>query len=155
VGIIRGGDWASTVPEECVLEVRFAAYPGQDLTAIQQHFRTALVEAVRDDAWLAQHPPEVTFYGFQADGFVIARDAPIMRTLAAAHRGLVGDELEFLTFTATTDARFFNLYFDVPATCYGPVGGNLHAPDEWVDLESVRQVTRVLAATALDWCGVA
>ena len=30
-----------------------------------------------------------------------------------------------------------------------------HAPDEWVGLESVRQVTRVLAATALDWCGVA
>jgi acetylornithine deacetylase len=70
-------------------------------------------------------------------------------------RGVAGGELEFLTFTATTDARFFNLYFDVPATCYGPLGGNLHAPDEWVDLESVRQVTRVLAAAALDWCGVA
>ena len=28
-----------------------------------------------------------------------------------------------------------------PATCYGPIGGNLHAPDEWVDLESVRDTT--------------
>jgi acetylornithine deacetylase len=49
--------------------------------------------------------------------------------------------------------RFFNLFYDSPCTCYGAVGGNLHAPDEWVDLESVREVTKVLALTAIDWCG--
>ena len=155
VGVARGGDWPSTVPEECVLEVRIGAYPGEHLPDVQQRFRDALLERLRDDAWLAEHPPEVAFYAFQADGFVIARDAPVMQTLAGVHRDLVGGALEFLTFTATTDARLFNLYYDVPATCYGPLGGNLHAPDEWVDLESVRQVTRVLAATAMEWCGVA
>ncbi len=155
VGIVRGGDWASSVPEECVLEVRIAAYPGEHLPDVQQRFRDALVDAVRDDPWLAEHPPEVTFYAFQADGFILPADAPIMQTLAATHRELLGDELEHLSFTATTDARLFNLYYDVPTTCYGPLGGNLHAPDEWVDLESVRQVTKVLAATAMDWCGVA
>ena len=112
-------------------------------------------DAVRDDPWLAEHPPEVTFHGFRADGFVIARDAPIVQTLAAAHHDVTGEELEFLTFTATTDARLFNLWFDTPATCYGPLGGNLHAPDEWVDLESVRTTTKVLAAAAMAWCGVA
>jgi len=155
VGIVRGGDWASSVPEECVLEVRLAAYPGEHLPDVQQRFRDALVEGVRDDPWLAENPPEVAFYAFQADGFVLPREAPIMQTLAAVHGDVVGGELEFLTFTATTDARLFNLYYDVPATCYGPAGGNLHAPDEWVDLESVREVTKVLAATAMDWCGVA
>ena len=155
VGVARGGDWPSTVPEECVLEVRIGAYPGEHLPDVQQRFRDALLERLRDDAWLAEHPPEVAFYAFQADGFVIARDAPVVQTLAGVHRDLVGGALEFLTFTATTDARLFNLYYDVPATCYGPLGGNLHAPDEWVDLESVRQVTRVLAATAMEWCGVA
>jgi len=70
------------------------------------------------------------------------------------HRDLTGGELDYLSFTGTTDARFFNLFYDTPATCYGPLGGNLHAPDEWVDLESVRRVTKVLAATAMEWCGV-
>ena len=154
VGIIRGGDWASSVPEECVLEVRIAAYPGENLAEVQRRFRVALVEAVRDDPWLARQPPEVSFYAFKADGFAIPRDAPIIQALAGAHRDVVGDEMQVLTFTGTTDARFFNLHFDVPATCYGPLGGNLHAPDEWVDLASVRQVTKVLAAAALDWCGV-
>jgi acetylornithine deacetylase len=155
VGVIRGGDWPSSVPEECVVEVRFAAYPGEDLTEVQGRFRAALLEAVADDPWLAEHPPEVTFHGFRADGFAIARDQPIMQTLAAVHRDVVGGELDLQTFTATTDARLFNLYFDTPTTCYGPLGGNLHAPDEWVDLETVRTTTKVLAAAAMDWCGVA
>ena len=58
VGIVRGGDWASSVPEECVLEVRIAAYPGAHLPDVQQRFRSALIESVRDDPWLAEHPPE-------------------------------------------------------------------------------------------------
>jgi acetylornithine deacetylase len=154
VGLVRGGDWPSTVPEECVLEVRLGTYPGEHLPDVQARFRGELTERVRDDSWLAEHPPEVTFYAFQADGFAIARDAPIMQALAGVHRDLTGGELGYLAFTGTTDARFFNLFYDTPATCYGPLGGNLHAPDEWVDLESVRRVTKVLAATAMEWCGV-
>ena len=51
------------------------------------------------------------------------------------------------------DLRFFNLYHDTPATCYGPAAGNLHAPDEWVDLTSLEATTKVLARTIMDWCG--
>jgi acetylornithine deacetylase len=119
VGVVRGGDWPSTVPEECVLEVRLGTYPGEHLPDVQARFRAALTESLRDDPWLAEHPPEVTFYAFQADGFVIARNAPIMQTLAGVYREQTGSELGHLSFTGTTDARFFNLFYDVPATCYG------------------------------------
>jgi acetylornithine deacetylase len=117
VGVVRGGDWPSTVPEECVLEVRLGTYPGEHLPDVQARFRAALTESLRDDPWLAEHPPEVTFYAFQADGFVIAGDAPIMQTLAGVHREQTGNALGHLSFTGTTDARFFNLFYDVPATC--------------------------------------
>ena len=153
VGVIRGGDWTSSVPEECVLEVRLGLFPGEDMRAIQDAFRDELLAELADDPWLAEHPPDVTFYAFQADGCVVPRDTPIVGALARTHRELTGAELELLSFTGTTDARFFNLFYDTPCTCYGAVGGNLHAPDEWVDLESVREVTKVLALTAIDWCG--
>ena len=41
-------------------------------------------------------------------------------------------------------------------TCYGPNDAKLYSPDEWVDLESVKNVTKVLALalTAMNWCGV-
>ena len=61
---------------------------------------------------------------------------------------------EYLTSTACTDVRFWTEHRGKPATCYGPRGGNLHAPDEWVDLDSLRERTKVIAATVMDWCGV-
>ena len=41
VGIVRGGDWASWVPEECVLEVRIGLYPGEDMPASRSLSRRA------------------------------------------------------------------------------------------------------------------
>jgi acetylornithine deacetylase len=102
-----------------------------------------------------ENPPEVGFYAFRAEGCVVNRGEPIVQALQGCHREVTGEEPSFFSFTGTTDARFFNLYHGIPATCYGPAGANLHAPDEWVDLESIREVTKVLALSAMDWCGTA
>jgi len=155
VGVIRGGDWASSVPEECTIEVRISAYPGEDLGEVQDRFKSHLLKAARADPWLSEHPPQISFYAFLAEGCTVDQEAQIFVPLRERHRSVMGSELDLLAFTATTDARFFNLYHNIPATCYGPIGASLHAPDEWVDLESVKNVTKVLALTTMDWCGVA
>ena len=153
VGTMHAGDWPSTVPSECVLEVRIAAFPGEDLAAVRRRFETGLKEACDADAWLRSNPPVFHYFGFNAEGFVLDPNAAILTSLEAAHSRVMGTTLEPFVSTATTDARFYNLNFGTPATCYGPLGGNLHAPDEWVDLESLLNTTRVLALTTLDWCG--
>ena len=140
VGVVRAGDWASSVPEECVLEVRLAASPGEDLEAVKSRFEAAV------DA-------QVEWRGFQADGFALEGTEPIFDVLGRAHEAVHDTPLEFLDFTGTTDARAFVVHDATVATCYGPIGGNLHAPDEWVDLESVRATTLVLALAAAEWCG--
>ena len=155
VGVVRGGDWPSSVPSECVLEVRFSAYPGADLDEAQRRFREDVTAFASRDPWLSKHPPEVEFYGFKAAGCVLDAQTPLFETLRGAHRALVGADPGIYVSTATTDVRFFAHHHAIPATCYGPVGANLHAPDEWVDLESVRNVTRVLARATLAWCGLA
>lgn len=152
VGTIIGGDWPSSVPSECTFEIRFSAFPGADLTAAQHDFASYLLAVCRRDPWLEQNPPDIDFFGFRAEGCVLDRDEPILAALTEAHQAVNGGVPEYLVSTATTDVRFFNLYHGIPATCYGPLGGALHAPDEWVDLESVRAVTKVLALAALEWC---
>ena len=153
LGVIRGGDWASSVPEECVFEVRISCYPGQSLEDVQARFTDRLLAAAKTDPWLSDNPPDISFYAFQAEGCVVDRGEPVVTSLVRRHREFTGKEPEFFSFTGTTDARFFYLYYGIPVTCYGPAGANLHAPDEWVDLESVREVTKVLALTIIDWCG--
>ena len=155
VGIMRGGDWASSVPEECVFEVRISCYPSESLEAVEARFKDRLLEAAGKDPWLSENLPSISFYAFRAEGCAIDRDEPVAASLIESHRQVTGEEPGFFSFTGTTDVRFFNLYHAIPATCYGPVGANLHAPDEWVDLESVKEVTKVLALAAMDWCDLA
>lgn len=153
IGKIHAGDWPSTVPSECVIEARVGLYPGVDPHDVKKELKDFLLEAAKKDEWLKDRLPEVTFYGFHAPGFAIEADQPLFHTLGEAHQIIEKNEMGFGRLTATTDARFYNLYYDIPATCYGPTGGHLHGPDEWVDLDSVKRVTKTYAAFLLKWCG--
>ena len=76
--------------------------------------------------------------------------APLRATASRAARV----ENERFASTATTDARFFQLYGGIPATCYGPQAGNTHGIDEWVSIASMMEVTQVLALFMARWCGL-
>jgi acetylornithine deacetylase len=39
--------------------------------------------------------------------------------------------------------------------CFGHSGDNNHGVDEWTDVDSVIQSTKVLAVMIIKWCGVA
>ena len=41
----------------------------------------------------------------------------------------------------------------MPSAIFGPVGGRLHAPDEWVDLYSMEVCVRALMDFIVEWCG--
>jgi acetylornithine deacetylase len=153
LGTIQGGDWPSSVPELCTLEARLACFPGEDLDAFERRIRDHIARATAHDDWLREVPPEVTAFGFRGEGAVYGTDSEIARTVAANHTLVAGAPPGAGVSTATDDRRFFQLYYGTPATCYGPAGGQIHAVDEWVNLETVRTCTRVLAATLLDWCG--
>jgi len=34
----------------------------------------------------------------------------------------------------------------------GPKGGGLHSKEEWVDIQSVMELSQILAQTAIDYC---
>ncbi len=152
IGTIHAGDWPSTVPSECTIEVRVGFNPGLNPEDVKEELTAYLLEAAKKDEWLKDNPPEISYYGFHAEGFSIDPNQELFHTLGEAHRIIEESELTYGAFTGTTDARFYNLYYNIPATCYGPLGSNLHGPDEWVDLESVKRVTKIYAAFLLKWC---
>lgn len=154
LGRITGGDWASTVPCEAVMTVRVGFYPGTPLADVRADLVSAVRAAVAEEAGLAGIRAEISWRGFQAEGCVVDPASDLMAGLAAAHRAVAGGEPARLASTATTDVRFFTLYGGMPATCYGPVGGSLHGIDEWVSLDSVVEVTKVLARFTAAWCGL-
>lgn len=151
VGVINGGDWASNVPSECTFEARVAFYPDQDPVDIQAEVKEWILKAAEEDSWLKETPPEVTFHGFSAPGFSTSIDQDIFKKLASAHKLTTNKDIESIAFTGTTDLRAFE-EFGIPATCYGPTGVDMHAPNEYIDLSTLKTATKTIAAFILDWC---
>lgn len=154
IGKIQSGDWASNVPAECTFEVRIGLYPGVNPQTIKDEAKEWILKRAKQDEWLKDVEPEITFYGFHAEGVTLNKEMDLFKTLERAHKLITGNNLEYVSITATTDVRLYNLYYDIPTTCYGPIGGNMHGVDEWVNLDSVKEVTKTYAAFILDWCKV-
>ncbi len=154
IGKLSGGEWASSVATQCRADVRIGFYPGIKPAQVR-----ALIEAALKAAYEA-HPKkahvryELIYEGFQAEGMLVDLNQPMIHTLKACHHEVAGGNMPLIASTATTDARFFQLYGGIPATCYGPHSGNTHGIDEWVSIDSMMEVTQVLALFMARWCGV-
>ncbi len=155
VGRIAGGDWASSVPAWCIFDVRVALYPEQDIDAAKAEIEQALRDSARSNRFLANNPPEVTYNGFEAEGYVLKGGEAAEAILREAHAACFdGATLGETTLTGTTDARFFGLYADTPALVYGPAAESVHGFDERVDIESLRKVTQAMTLFTASWCGL-
>ena len=127
--------------------------PGVALGDVRREIEETVARASEGYPGLSENPPRIDYMGFQAEGCTIDADGEMMRLLADTHRAVVETAPRHGASTATTDARFFNLYGDIPATCYGPRADQIHGIDESVDLASIHEVTRVLAVFIARWCG--
>ena len=81
-------------------------------------------------------------------------ESDLGKALRKAHRDRWRKALGANVSRATTDVRYFNLYHNIPATCYGPKSENIHSADEKVSIDSMQRVSEVLASFTMDWCGV-
>lgn len=156
-GKIQGGDWASSVPAWCDLECRMGVLPGQNLETAKAEIEACVATASRNHPFLSNSPPDVIWNGFQAEGYVLGEEAnPGLEAMRHSHAAVFGEAANLVEtrMTALTDTRFYGLYYDIPAFCYGPRAENIHGFDERVNLDSLRQTTEVLALFIARWCGL-
>ena len=151
VGTIDGGGWPSSVPLSCTFTCRMA-YPiawsfAEARRFVERHFAAA----TKGDEWLAAHPPRVQFPGFRAVGWEYRADPGLLEMVDTWHTREAGSPLIRTGWPGTADGRYFEP--TQPVVYYGPDGGNIHGPDEYVELESIRRVSRVLVNVIVEWCG--
>ncbi len=155
LGKIGGGEWASSVPSACRADVRIGFYPDMKVAKAKAEVVAVLAAAYEAHPAHAALSYKIIYEGFQADGCDVSPDAPIVVALSQCHQDVVGQRLTTTAFTGTTDTKFFNLYGETPAICYGPSGGaNIHGIDEWASIDSMMQTIAVLAVFMARWCGV-
>jgi acetylornithine deacetylase len=150
VGMIRGGDWPSTVAGECVTHFRLALYPGETVGALKARVEAAVATVAAD----SQFHFDVVYDGFQCEGYELDPHAPLVTGLSDAIARVNGGAPGLFASTATTDARTFHLYGDTPAVCFGPHSESDHGVDERVHLPSMVSTAQAIALFIADWCGL-
>lgn len=153
IGRIEGGDWASSVPAWCRIECRIAIYPGTSAADAAREIEAAVQAFARDDAFLSNSPPSVTFHGFFSEGYVLEEGSEAEAVLAQAHEAATGTALKSFMTAGYLDTRVHALYDRVPALCYGPKSENIHGFDERVSLASLKRITTAMALFVAEWCG--
>lgn len=151
-GRLTAGDWPSTVAGSAVLECRMSFIPGEDRQAIYRQVRERVTAAAAGDPWLEENPPEVEFFGWQADPWEQDPADPLVRTFQANASRVWGRPVDLAGKAAGLDTRFAQ-YWQMPALTFGTVGGNHHGPDEWVDVESIITLAKTVGTFVAEWCG--
>jgi acetylornithine deacetylase len=149
VGVIRGGDWPSTVAGECLTHFRLALFPGERVGELKRR-----VEETVAAVPLGSFRTEVIYDGFACEGYELSADAPLVSGLLDAAERATGRRPPLFASTATTDARSFQLYGATPAVCYGPLAENEHGVDERVHVPSITETAQSIALFIRDWCGL-
>jgi acetylornithine deacetylase len=150
VGTIRGGDWASTVPGECVTGYRIALYPNMTLEDTRTRIEAVVAEATADQPGSA----DVVYNGFASQGYEISDDHELVKALAGSFARQAGTAPALVATTGTTDAGVLGNAGGIPSVCFGPYAEAAHGIGERVYLPSVIQTAQVIGLFIRDWCGL-
>jgi acetylornithine deacetylase len=153
VGIVRAGDWASTVPDRLVAEGRYGVRLGESLEEAQQAFEDALLRAGAEHPWLRDHPVRVSWPGGRFASAALPEGDPLLPDVADAVEAAGRPRPDALGGPYGSDLRHY-VAAGVPAVQYGPGEvRHAHAADEHVAVDDLLHCARVYALLALRRCG--
>ncbi|HEX7134682.1 MAG TPA: ArgE/DapE family deacylase [Iamia sp.] len=154
LGVVRAGDWASTVPDRLEAEGRLGVALDEDPAAARAALEAAVAEACAGDSWLRRHPVEVEWWGGQFASGRLPADSDLGDRVAVCHHEVTGRSATTWGAPFGSDLRLLTGLGGIPTVHYGPGDVNLaHAPDESVPLAEVEATAQVLALLALEVCG--
>jgi acetylornithine deacetylase/succinyl-diaminopimelate desuccinylase-like protein len=136
---IEGGqEEVLLVPDSCRIVIDRCLVPGYSSKAALEDLRQ-LIRGVGIDADARFLPRETPF----CDPFEIPDDNPHVQLVVKAASEALGKVPEIDFHDGPCDSCILVNQGKVPTIEFGPSGGRLHEPDEYVDVESVKKTTEV------------
>ncbi len=152
------GGWGNrepiTMPAACRIEIYWQAMPGEQQEDIDREFFRWFDDTVSARHELFPVKPEIAFPIVWLPGSALDSGHQLVAGLSETFRSVAGAEPQVRGIGGPCDMFVFHQLFNTPAVLFGPRGGNTHAPDEWVDLDSALTAMEVLARFVCRWCGV-
>ena len=154
VGMFESGSFPSAFPDTCVLKGSIASLPGEETVEVKQGFIDHISAFSKTDPWLKDHPPEVKFSGYCGDSAEIPPDHPIVTTVSRNFENVTGTKPHITGRQGAADIRYLIKYGNTPTVIFGPgLTEQMHATNEWVNIDDVITATKTLSLTIMEWCG--
>jgi acetylornithine deacetylase len=144
---LSGGTEWSMFAANSTLQLERRMVPGETSDSVMEEYQQILQQVSEE------HPAfkAVSSLRMVREPYEIAREAPIVECLQTAAAKVTGAPSPICGRGYWMDSQLFGAA-GIPAVIIGPSGGGAHAAVEWVELESVYQLTEILVQTALDFC---
>ena len=147
IGIVGGGEWASTVLDKVTADGRYGVRLGQSAADAEAELRAAIEAACAADDFLRDHPATVEITGGRFGSARVASDHPLPVGLADTAERVTGRRPALLGEPYGADMQMFVNVGETPCVIFGPGDVRVaHSADEFVPLDEVETCARVLAA---------
>jgi acetylornithine deacetylase/succinyl-diaminopimelate desuccinylase-like protein len=147
-GLIRGGEEPSSYPDKCTITVEFRTVPAQTEESILNDMSQLLKGIVEQNARFRYAQPRIAM---SRPTQKVAVDHPFVQQSLATASSVLGSEPVVKSGPFWTDAALLGAV-GVPSIVWGPAGEGLHAKEEWVEVESLRQFEKVFTQLVQDFC---
>ncbi len=145
--IFHGGSFPSIVPDSAKALVDIRLLPGQPSTPVLELVQEQ-IRAVENER------PRITFemkVTVDIPGAVIARDHPLALLAQDYTETVTGRRWE-TAGAGPANEGYMLIGAGIPTLCgFGPTGGNPHAPDEWVEINSLPATVTMFAGIIHDY----
>ena len=143
-----------TIPEICKIEMYWQLLPGETRDQVDSEFFAWLNGLLQSRPDLFPTPPVLEFPVRWLPGSSISKTDPLVREFSSCATRALGEEPAIVGFEAPCDMYVFHQECGIPALLWGVRGGNTHAADEYVEIDSVVAAAKALLIFVCQWCGV-
>jgi acetylornithine deacetylase len=146
IGIVGGGEWASTVLDRVTADGRYGVRLGQSAAEAEDELRAAIAAACAGDEFLRDHPATIEITGGRFGSARVPSDHPLPAGLAAVVKDVTGRTPTLLGEPYGADMQMFVNVGGTPCVIFGPGDVRVaHSADEHVPIAEVEACAQVLA----------
>ncbi len=143
-----------TVPDVARVELYWQLMPGETQADIEREFFDWLRTLTKSAPEIFSAMPDVELPLRWLPGSAISASGPLVQKLSECAMAALGKRPEVVGIEGPCDMYVFHS-FGIPTVLWGPSGGNTHAADEYVEIDSMISAAKALLLFAAEWCGVA
>lgn len=166
-GVIRGGVGvgddgepiilgnAAMLSDITTLLLDYKFMPNENIDDVMQEFNDFVHHFAQTDSWMRENPPTVEWHhgNLYFPPMDTSPDDPMVQSLYKNAKKVQQKPPKIEGFPAVTDAAHYAGGGVIPVI-YGPSGDGFHGNNEYVNVDSLIETTKVIVATILDTCGV-